>query len=302
MSYKHGQLIKYITYTGETIQLHSPPTRAVMNMTGWGYPAVNTHNISGPFQHGTSLLGYRFQPRNITLDIVKNNCSRTEWWEERTRLIDKLGLQTTNPNLPELGRLQWEYIENDQYKQRALDCYISRGLGYDPRPTWGILESLTFVAPDPIIYDPTQITTTIDTFNEELELPVTFPFILGARTATENVTYAGSWFEFPIIEVDGPTNGLYIENTTLDILIKLNYTVATGDTVVIDLRQGKRTVTNDNGDNLIQYVTADSNLSQFVLERDPIVTDGVNSFFVSLYDIDTTTEVRIKYYNRYVGI
>jgi hypothetical protein len=274
-------------------------------MTGWGYAPIRTHNVTGPFQHGTSVLGYRFQPRTITLDVIKKNCTRSAWFDERSRLIDRLGLQTTNPNLPELGRLQWEYIQNDEVEIRALDCYLNRGLSYNPDPQWwqfGILESLEFIASDPIIYDPTQITVTIDTFEEELILPMTFPFILGSHTATQNVTYDGTWPEYPIIEVDGPTNGVYIENTTLDFFIQFDYFIPTGVTVTFDLTIGAKTVSDDSGNNLIQYVTAGSNLAQFVLERDPFAVGGVNTFFVALVDIDTTTEIRIKYFNRYVGI
>lgn len=302
---KTGQLIKYIRADGVEINLHSPPSRAVMNMTGWGYPPVEVHTITGPFQHGATVLGYRFQPRTISLDIVKRGLSRSDWFNERSRLIDRLGLQNTNPNLPSLGRLQWEYVENDTIKTRALDCYLSRGLGYGADPQWfewGILESLEFTASDPIIYDPVQTIITINSFEEELILPVTFPFIVGAATTTSNITYLGSWQEFPVIEVVGPTAGVYIENTATGTYIQLDYMIAAGITVTFDLTPGEKTIVDNLGNNLIVYLTNDSDLAQFVLAPDPIVSGGINPIYITLADTDANTMLRIKYYNRYVGI
>lgn len=300
-----GEIIKYIRADGEEVILHTPPSRSVINMTGWGYIIPDTHTIKGPFQHGNTVLGYRFPERTISFDVIKPNCSRSEWFTERTNLVNKLGFQSTNPNLPTLGNLQWEYVVNGEVQQRAVDCYLSRGLAFSPDPQWwqyGILESLEFVAPDPFIYDPNQVTVTIDTFDEELILPMTFPFILGSAEATQTITYTGSWVEYPIIEIDGPTNGFYIENTTTGVHIQLDYAIPNDVTVTINLTTGNKSVSDDLGNNLIQYVTSDSDIAQFSLEPDPNVSGGTNVIYVSITDIDADTEIRINYYNRYIGI
>lgn len=299
------QLIQYIRPDGTIINLNSPPRRLARNMSGWGYPPLNIHQIAGPYQHGTSVLGYRFQPRTITLDLMFTGVSRHEWWGERTKLISRMGLQTTNPNYTELGTLRWEYVENSVIKQRDVDCYLNRGLLYSPNPQWrewGLVESLEFVAADPIIYDPTQVTVTVGPYVEQLVLPMEFPFILGVIGATESITYTGSWATFPIIEVDGPTNGVYIENSTLEYNIRMDYFIDTGVTVTFDLSLGAKTVTDNLGNNLINYVSPDSNLAQFVIEQDPFAPGGLNDFIIYLSDTDTPTEVRIKYYTRYIGI
>jgi hypothetical protein len=296
---KTGELIRYIRADGESINLHSPPNRAVANMTGWGYPAVTTHTVSGPFQHGESLLGYRFQPRTISLEVMKTGCSRTEYFAERSRLISLLGLQTTNPNLPELGRLQWEYIENDTYKTRAVDCYINRGLKYESDPQWfkyGILESLEFVAPDPVIYDPIEHVVTVDTFTEYLTLPMTFPFMVGAAVGTENLLYDGTWESYPIIEITGPTNGFKITNQDTGISIELDYFINVGITVTFNLLPNYRTVTDNLGNNLISKLKQ-SNLAEF-----SIVGGSTNTMLVYVSEYNADTEVVIRYYSKYVGI
>lgn len=297
---KTGRLVQYIQPDGTLINLHSPPNRVVDNMTGWGYPPVNVHTISGPFQHGSSVLGYRFQPRTISLDVIKKGCSFSEWFTERSRLITRLGLQSTNPNLPELGRLQWEYIENGTLKQRAVDCYLSRGLGFSPDPQWfaktGILESLEFIANDPIIYDPNQVVLTFDTFDDQLVLPMTFPFLLGTGIGTSALAYEGSWSTYPIIEVDGPTNGFRIVNSTTNTSIELNYFINSGITVTFDLTPNFRSVEDNLGNNLINYLK-DSNLAEFSIEG-----VGTNTLTVYVAEYSAATEVRVSYYSRFVGI
>lgn len=73
-------------------------------------------------------------------------------------------------------------------------------------------------------------------------------------------------------------------------------------TVTIDLTPGSKTITDNLGNNLIQYITADSNLSQFTFESAPTVSGGINVIYVAVTDIDANTEIRITYYKRYVGV
>lgn len=296
---KSGQLVQFIRDDGTIINLHSPPSRAVANMTGWGYPPVKVHTITGPFQHGESVLGYRFQPRTISMDIIKPNCSRSEWFTERSILIDRLGLQHTNPNLPVLGRLQWEYLENDILKQRAVDCYLNRGLEYSPDPQWwqfGILESLQFIASDPIIYDPNGASLTASTYTDSLVLPMTFPFTLGTGTYSFTTNTNGTWTTFPIITVTGPTNGFKITNETTGITIELDYFINSGITVVFDLTPGVRTVVDNLGNNLINYLK-NSNLAEF-----EIIGGEANTIVAYVAEYTASTTVTLEYYERFVGI
>jgi hypothetical protein len=265
---------------------------------------MNTHNISGPFQHGTSLLGYRFLPRTVSLELVDNGCSRSDYFTERTNLLTKLGIHTTNPNLPEVGTLRWEYIQDDVYTYRALDCYLNSGLLYDSDPqwhSWGIVESLEFVASDPMVYDPTEVIYTIDSFDDQLTLPMTFPFLLGTGIGTTNVTYDGSWTSYPIIEVTGPTNGFKIINETTGITIELDYFINVGITVTFDLSPGAKTVVDNLGNNLINHLR-NSNLSQFAIAPAPTAAGGLNVIKTYVAEYNTDTEIIFRFFSRYIGI
>lgn len=298
------ELVQFIRPDGQVINLNSPPTRGIRNMSGWGRPAMTTASIKSPYQHGENLLSYRLNPRTITLDLYYKGGCRTDWFNERTKLVNQLGMNATNPNNPETGILRREYLQDNVYKVRELVCYLSDGLGFDNSRQWhnfGIVEPLTFIAPDPIIYDPTLVTVTVDTFTEELILPVTFPFLLGTEVADEGIIYAGTWPTFPIIEIDGYTTGVTITNTTTNKSLKLDYFIGTGRTVTIDTTYGNKSVTDDLGNNLISYLI-DSDLNQFEIVHDPLVTNGVNSFIFQLENTNASTEIRIKYYTRYYGI
>lgn len=298
------ELVQFIRPDGQVINLNSPPNRGIRNMEGWGRPPMATASIKSPYQHGENLISYRLNPRTITLDMYYKGDTRSDWFNERAKLVNQLGMNATNPNNPELGILRWEYIKDNQYVTRDLDCYMSDGLKFDNSRQWhnfGLVEPLTFIAPNPIIYDPTLVTVIIDTFTEELILPVTFPFLLGTEIATQNITYTGTWFTYPIIEIDGYTTGVTITNTTTGSSLKLGYFIETGRTVTIDTTFGNKSVTDDLGNNLINYLI-DSDLNQFEIVHDPLVAGGVNSFYIQVEDTNASTEIRIKYYTRYYGI
>jgi len=273
-------------------------------MTGWGRPQMATASIKSPYQHGENLISYRLNPRTITLDMYYRGTSRSDWFNERAHLISKLGMHATNPNNPETGVLRWEYLQNQQYVVREIACYLSNGLGFDNSRQWhsfGIIEPLTFIAPNPIIYDPTQVTVTVDTFTESLVFPITFPFTLNTGEATQALTYNGTWVSYPVIEIDGPTEGVTILNTGSGSNIVFDYFIQTGVTVTIDTTFGNKSVTDSLGNNLINYLR-ECDFVGFALAHDPLVTDGDNTLDIQVAAIDATTEVRVKYYNRYYGI
>jgi hypothetical protein len=299
-----NELIQFITPQGDVINLHTPPTRAVQNMTGWGRPPMNMRTITSAYQHGESVISYRLNPRTIQMTLAYPGCSRSDWFNNRGQLLNRLGNVHMEPNLPVLGTLRWEYLKDGQKVTRDLDCYLSKGLEYNNEPQWynfGIIEDLEFIASDPIIYDPEEQTATLTIFTESLILPMAFPFVLGASYASSDITYTGTWFTYPVIEIDGPTDGVRIVNESIDAELNLDYSIATGRTVTIDTSFNEKSVTDDLDNNLIQYLVF-SDFAEFVIAPDPFVAGGVNTIKAYVYNESDDTEVRVKYYTRYYGI
>lgn len=300
-----AQEIQFIKSDGTVYQLHTPPTRAVRNMTGWGKPPEQWHDIAGPFQHGNTRVSYRLQPRVITMDLLHRYCSRSELYAGRSRLLDQMGVNNASPNAPEPGTLRWRYLVGTTYTVRDLAVYLNRGLGFQPLDgwrNWSVQESLEFIAPDPVIYEPVTRTLTISSFTTSLVFPMTFPFILGAVGGSGNITYTGTWESFPIITITGPAAGVYIENTTTGSLIRLNYNISAGETVTITLAYNNKSVVNNLGQNLLSYITDDSTMGDFTIQPRNIVTGGINTFYVVTAGISGTTSVVLSYKNRYYGI
>lgn len=302
---KIGQAIQFIRNDGAVIDLHSPPTRAVTAMSGWGMPEFASHQISGPYQHGTSFVSYRLAPRTINIAINYKGDSRGDWYRERNALLNQLGLNATSANLPVLGTLRWQYLNTaGAIITRDIDCYLNSGLLFTDKDgwrEWNIAEPLEFIAPNPVIYDPEVIEEDF-TFVEGLVLPASFPIVLGTLIGANTITYEGTWESYPIIEILGPTNGFFIWNFSADVIISMNYNISVGETVTIDLTSSVKVVTNDLGQNLIKYITTDSDMGTFALYNNPILTNGTNIMYAGVYDNSVDTSVTIKYTNKYYGI
>lgn len=300
-----GEEIQFIKSDGTVYDLHSPPVRAVMNMTGWGKPPETNYTTTGPFQHGQTWISYRLNPRTISLELAHKYCSRSEWHTGRSTLLEQMGLNNSSPNSPLHGVLRWAYVENEVYITRDLDVRLARGLGFTPLNSWrewSVLESMEFVADNPIIYDPISTSSAITTFTSALRFPITFPFFLGCEWGSATITYEGTWETYPTITITGPAAGVYIENESTSKLIRLDYSISLGETVTIVLSYNTKTVTNNLGQNLMEYITEDSNLGEFTLQPDPIVTGGDNDILVIVMGNTAATSVTLTYYDRFYGI
>lgn len=302
---KEWQEIQFIKSDGTVYNLHSPPTRAVLNMTGWGKPSQAFHTTAGPFQHGETPVSFRLTPRTIGLTLSHKYLSRSELYNGRSELLSQMGINNSSPNDPLPGVLRWHYIVNGVYTRRDLDVFTVRGLGYAPLDGWrqqDVQEDLEFTAFNPIIYDPTVRTATINSFTSGLIFPVIFPFVLGASYGTTNITYAGTWEEYPTITVTGPASGIYIENTTTGKKLRLDYMVSLGETVTFVLTYDHKSVTSSTGADLSEFLSDDSDLGEFALQYDPIVAGGINTIVVYTIGATAGTTFVFTYYNRYYGI
>lgn len=302
---KIGELIQFIKSDGTVFDLNSPPSRGILNMSGWGKPPDERHTISGPYQHGETMVSYRLKPRPISMDIVHKYTSRSELLAGRSNLLNQMGLNNASSNAPVAGTLRWEFFENGVHKIRCLDVFLSKGLGFTPLNgwrEWTVAEGLEFTAHNPVVYDPTDRTSVISTYTATLIFPVTFPFVLGTSYGTSTITYTGTWEDHPTITITGPAVGIYIENLGTGKKIRLDYTISLGETVTLVLGYNNITVTNNLNDDLLSYVSDDSDLGEFSILYDPVLTGGTNIIVVYTIGATATTTFTFTYHNRYYGI
>ena len=311
------ELDELIDPTGLSFNLQNGRTRAVLSEVGGGTPPLSYLVSRGPLQDGATIRGFRLNPRAYIMLVRWQGCSRDQYWQYRAKLLDWV-----RPNRQVIGTLNpytlRKYLTiNGVPVKRDLYVMIESGpefVGRSPAQ-WdeqGFSETLRWVAYDPTWYDAAETTVVnFPTYTDNLVFPITFPIVFGSGivSSTLSIAYAGTWATFPTLVIQGPIDGPTFTNILTGEVIALNYAVATGEQVTIDLAYGAKTVTNNTGDNLIQYVTDASSMATFHLEPFPSAPAttpggslGANQINVSGSGATGDTVFTVRYRNRYFGL
>ena len=148
------------------------------------------------------------------------------------------------------------------------------------------------------------VTTSAQIAQYDNALGITF----GSATLSEGfvINYEGTWDAFPSISVTGPWDNFTITNGATLETLDFGYNIDSGETVVFDLAYGTKSVTNQNGTNLIGSLSTDSDLATFHLATDSEVTtglaDGINPMVVTGTNLDENSALVLIWYTRYIGI
>lgn len=317
--------VTFIAADGSPYELHVPSRvgRWVMSHSGLGTPPLEFITERGPFQHGETVKDIFLRPRVVQLLIRQQFCNREAYWSGRASLLDAIRPNrqaTPGGVLP--GTLRFTLPTG---ARRALDCYIQEGPRFEPRQQgvwdeWAFQEVLRFIAYNPVLYDPTVQTTTFQegsgsfgsTFpamfpiplsgQTEFVFPIIFPIVFEKLDMTSDVTYTGTWLEYPTITLIGPLLNPVIVNETTGETIALTYSIPDGVTVTINLAAGNKSVMDSTGANLIGVVTPDSDLGTWHLASDPEAPGGINTIHVEGTDINVDSAIVLTWHARYIGI
>lgn len=313
------QLVEFDTYIApdnETYKFRDGIEKFVISGTnGLGLPRINYITQRGPFQHGETILDFRLEPRVLTLLHRRNGCSRQEYWDHRSALLNVLR-PNRQPTLSfQTGTLRKILPDGSR---RDLSVLVSDGVKFDDNASrwdeFSIMDGIQFIAFDPTIFSPTLISISFGVATaEELVFPFAFqpsdltrPMLIfsgDALQGSQSVEYTGTWLTYPTITITGPITNPIIRNTTTDEKIEITYTVSAGEVVTITLTYGNKTIVNNSGTNLVGLVTTDSDLATFHIAPDPEATDGINIITAEGTNaIAGTTLIAISYFTRYIGI
>lgn len=268
-----------------------------------------------PGQDGRTNLGSVTEPRFVDLAWRLTGYDLPRYYSLREKLQTVFRMRANQP-----VQLVFDF-PNDE--KRALDVYLDGLLLFGERIYTTSLVSGTFVADDPRLYNPVQkfsVFTLLDSAG--LPIPFTVPIPIGAADlfVVNTITYASgnelAAVEYPVITVRGPLTDPVIKNLTTDEQIDLSanggLSLAADEYVVIDLSGGSRrdakTIRNQDGDSVSQYLSTDSDLATWHLAyageslNDGSISTGDNQITVSGSGANALTEVVIAYYDRYEGI
>jgi hypothetical protein len=303
------EFTSYITPDGEEYQFDTN-VRFLLSEEGLGMPGIEYITQKGPFQHGETLIDFRLSPRIIQMLIRNNGCSRDEYWANRRLMMNMLrpNRQLTGSMSP--GVLRKKFSDGSV---RDIQVLVESGPVFSAKnlnswDEWGIQESIRFVAFDPTFYDP--VIKSVNSGNVVVSDPnnwvlsFSFAMIFGTSLviSLSSVTYNGTWSSFPTITLEGPMNNFSIQNSSTGELIEYTRNILAGEIVVISLEFGNKTVTDGTGNNLIGFISPESDLETFHIAPDPEVPGGVNDIYVNAVSLTIESRVTISYYERFIGI
>ena len=288
----------WITNDGESFVLNNPPNRVIISEEGTGVPPIQYITQRGPYQHGESLRDYFLQPRVVQLIIRESFCDRQSYWDGRAALLDVL-----RPNRGINRALSQGTLRKIQPNgtTRDLTCIIQQGPNFSPRQAgqwdeFAFTETLRFIAHDPTYFDPHLQIVDFGPQISPATFPMTFPVVFSGYYFSQALVYVGTWITYPTIVITGPLMQPHIENTTTGQIIELNYTLDAGRSITISLSYGTKTITLDDGTNLIGALTTDSDLVSWQL------ISGENDMIIRGYGAATSTKIKFQYFNRYLGV
>jgi hypothetical protein len=265
---------------------------------GVGLPPVQRLIERGPLQHGDTDVGFRLQPRIISLVLVADGDDDiTQYWQVRRGLQRMLR--------PSSVPLSLRYTLPTS-EVRQIDVVFAAGLGWGSADRSVLKHRAAFQlrAADPTWYDPTPVVATFGLVGSgDWEIPWAIPWNIGAPLQTQFVVNPGDWEANPIITITGPIINPVVTNFTTDE--KLDFTGRTltaGQSITIDTRYGFKTVKDQGGVSRLEWLSEDSDLATFRIAADPDAAGGVNQLQVSGTGLAVGSSITVVFPPRYVAL
>lgn len=284
----------------DTLDLSDKLTYLHLGNSGFGMPEVSRVTQQGAFQEGVTDLGYNIGGKTITLTLLINGTDKANY-----RYIRQLTAMFFRPRKTALTLR----FTDDLLQVYEIGVHYLKGLEYDSSDRHAFMQKIAIVlfAPNPFWYNPTQqvFVYGVGGAAGNFSFPITFPVTFGVSTLNQDkiIEYNGSWKAYPTITINGPIVNPVITNTSTDE--KLDFTGLTlnsGESIVINTDYGYKTVTKNDGSNLISSLSTDSDLATFHIASDDEVIDARNNINVTGSGINSSTEIYIRYYENFIAI
>lgn len=289
------EITEWIAADGTVVNLMDIPNIGVQpGRHGAFMPPVRFSEDVIPYEHGARVRATSFGVREVDLPLYLRGSS-----EDALRQAIRALLGKFSP-LDDDGRLR---VTRPDGSARELYCRYSKGgeLVEDSQ-NYGITSCraiITFrAANDPLWYDVTPVATDFVTGAPVSFFPGT-PFRLSSSsifTTSSPVNNTGDVETWPIWVIRGPGTNIVLRNLTSGEKIEFNasYALLAGETLTIDTRLGKRSVTLNDGTKLYNQLTADSTLWP--------IYKGVNDISVDMQNTTVDSLVTLLYYRRYLSV
>jgi len=304
---------------GRSYDLNSD--QIVLNAYDLNLSSVNRLSQRSPAQiYGDTDLGFRMSPRFSDFEWTIRGADLDDYRARRGEFVE-----IWTPRVDDPVQLVFDFGGG---LIRALDLVLDDELVWMNRN--GKIEQVSgvFKSSDPRLYAPDLITVTFDLAgssgsNQGWPIPWPIPWPIGANVLnlTQSIEYAGlsrlGAVEYPVIRIFGPISSPAIVNETTEEMIDLSADgglslADSSEWVEIDLtdfpRRDSKTIRDQDGNSADNYMSTGSDLATWHLapkgEKLPsgAYCDGINNITVTGTGVDATTEVSLRYYDRYHAV
>jgi len=266
-----------------TYTINSANNAAHLSLDGTGIPPMLRNYVPFAQSDGGIDQGFRLDVRRMVWKLFLEaeteqalDTKRDALWNIFRPLDDPLKLKVTKAN----GAV------------RQIDVYVDGPIEVVPGPGYKANVTIPLVAPDPLWYDPVQQIRTFPLPDTSLDL-----------------TYAGSWQEWPIVKIYGSAQNLVLENV-LSMLVGLSsgridfngHTIPAAAIYTVDLRPGVKTVVDGGGVSKLANMGVFTFFPYFCLYPEPLESGGNNNIVASYGTLDATAAVVFEFYNRYIAL
>lgn len=280
---------------GTSHTLSGGTTTNFLELRGVGLPLTNRNIEESLISNIHQDRGFILKPRRIdmTLYISESSASTADGTRDTIASIFE---PTSNPLNLKITREDASVRQIDVFLDGSIDFPVSNEdrLG-------GFVQTavIPLIAPNPIFYDPSQQTETVD---------------LSSGSGSAVISASGlTWYDYPVIEVDGPITSLNINGSDFsgnNISLSGN-TIASGRTYTFDLRPDFKTIKDDLNANKISEVATSTipgmhgNLrvhSEKFLAAYGSGAPSSTTIDFSGTSPSGTTEARVLWYKRYLNL
>ena len=265
---------------------------------GWGLAPSHRITQRGPFQEGDSDIDFRLDPRIMSLPFVATAKTIEEHFSVRNTLL--------NVFKPGNDTCLFKVTYGDGTETRNIDVKVVGGLTMDTdSKDFNVRGVIQLRAADPTwsggIEFEEQLTNTV--FGTPTPYPKPYPVPYGADSvnAVTPITYNGTWLSYPVITAFGPLTDLVITDAQ-NHSIKFTTPIPASTYVSINLKYNFKTVTDQDGVNRFEWLSIDSDMTNFALFPSPFILDGINTLSVSATGTDANSLVTLNYIPRYIGV
>lgn len=280
-------IVKFTPDVGSGVSF-SGPNIFFDKLEGVGKVTVTDTATTGYRQDGSTLNYSQIDPREMTLNFYVRSKNNIEFLRKRDEVMAAFRPKTE-------GTLSY----NDGIRDVAIRCHATSTPEIDKNKKIRMASgTVSLLANDPLFWDTKSQMLEITTWTGGFRLKTAWPFSLRTRTAPTKHILNDGHVVVPIeVRFKGPATNPMIRNMKTGDYIRLNQTLTSAQTLIINTDYNKKSVEIEEGGvltNAYNYINLSSTFFYLAIGDNPIKYTS--------NDANQVNEVNVIYRRAYGGI